>query len=103
MKITCRSDADAETLKCDIQSNQTLNKFLSFVGKSTHLQKAILLGISKIINSDYISDALDDYHNLTPDEFSTKKFYQDFKISKNEYLSLLKVIIKDGSLFIGPK
>lgn len=69
VEITCRSKADATTFKKELQHNQTLNKILSVVDKSTQFQRKILLSVHESINSDYINAVLENSYNFKSEEF----------------------------------
>lgn len=104
----CRCDKNADILKRDLQQNQVLNKFLSFVGKSTILQISILLGVPEAITTDYITAYLENNYNFCTDEIKMPKHQPSRSQGLKIWIillspSLLKVIIRDEGLSIGLK
>lgn len=110
VEITCKSNDDAEALKIYLQRNQIIsriNKILSFVKKST-LQKPILFSVPEAINFLCIIVSMENSYNFRLKVFHILRHQPSrSQTSKNWIilfaLSLLKAIVKDGSLYIGPK
>lgn len=63
VEISCIAEKDAEIPRV----NQSLNKFISFVGESTPLQKAILLNVSEVFNPDYITASVEKCYDYRTD------------------------------------